>query len=144
MDKITAIENAVGTKALTEQSGDAFVEYALDVTFVVNSQSHTVKITAYATTCKIQIQPLGEKCKNLDHLGKKTVPRFFADNFLFPWCEAAYADKKYNEKEMVDAIRSEIVRLDLQKVDTRKGNTRTRIASTPSSEYKCVALHRTL
>ena len=139
MDNITAADNALASKAQTEHSGDAFVEYSFDITFVVNSHVHSIKFTAYATTCKIQLQPLGEPPRNLDHLGKKTVTRYFADTFLFPWCEAASANKKYNEKEMIEAIKSEIVRLDLLKVDTRKGNTRSRISSAPSPDYKCVA-----
>ena len=140
MDGIIEIDNAIGSKAPTEQSGDAFVEYALDIAFKVDSNIHSVKFTAYATTCKVQVQTLGEKPKNMEHLGKKTPHRYFTDTFLFPWCEVASENKKYNEKELVDAIKSEIVRLDLLKVDTKKGGyTRTRISSVPSSEYKCVA-----
>ena len=132
MDGVTSIENAVGTKAQTANSRGAFVEYALDVSFKVDEHIHVVKFTAYATTCKIMIQPIGSK-NTFEHLDKKTVPRYFVDTFLLPWCGLAFANKKYNEIDLIDAINNEIVRLDLLKVSTRKGNgLRARLASTPS------------
>ena len=63
MDGIISIENAVATKAQTGNSGDAFVEYGMDVTFEVEKNIHIVKFTAYATTCNLLIQPIGEKSK---------------------------------------------------------------------------------
>ena len=50
MNAISSIENAVGTKVQTGNSGDAFVEYALDISFIVEENIHAVKFTAYATT----------------------------------------------------------------------------------------------
>ena len=58
LDGITLIDNAVGTIAQTANSGDAFVKYALDITFLEDKISNGVKFTAYATICKIMIQPL--------------------------------------------------------------------------------------
>ena len=140
MDGVTLIKNAVGKKALPTNSGEAFVEYALDVSFEVEKTVHVIKFTAYATTCKLQIQPIGENPKSLDSLDKKSVPRYFVDTYLLPWCEVAFANKKYDEKEMVDALKNEIVRLDLLKVDTRKGNmSRGRLTSVPSIKLNCVA-----
>ena len=121
-DGIISIENAVATKVQTGNSGDAFVEFALDVSYEVDKNIHTVKFIAYATTCKLMIQPIGEKSKALESLGNKNVPRYFVDTFLLPWCEIALQNKKYNAKELFDALRNEIVRLDLLKVDSRKGN----------------------
>ena len=141
MDGVTSIENAVGTKAQTSSSGDAFVEYALEVSFKVDEHIHAVKFTAYATTCKIMIQPIGSK-ETFEHLDRKTVPRYFVDTFLLPWCGTAFANKTYKEDEMIDAINNEIVRLDLLKVNNRKVNgLRGRLASTPSpsAEVKCMA-----
>ena len=138
MEGVNSIENAVATKAKSG-SGDAFVEYAMDIKFEVDKATHAIKFTAYATTCKLMIQPIGEKPKNLESLGNKTVARYFVDNFLLPWCEEAFANRKYDEKELLDALRNEIVRLDLLKVDTRKGNLgRGRMSSVPP-DVKCVA-----
>ena len=140
MEGVVKIENAVGVKVQSTSSGEGFVEYALDITFKVNDNNHAVKITAYATTCKLMIQPLGEKAKALDYLGKRTVTRYFVDTFLLPWCEEAFANKKYNEVELIEAIKNEIIRLDLLKVDSKKANsTRSRISSTPATEAKCVS-----
>ena len=73
-------------------------------------------------------------------MGNKNVPRYFVDTFLLPWCESACQNKKFNEKEWLDAIRNEIVRLDLLKVDTKRGNmSRARLTSVPSTDVKCVA-----
>ena len=112
-EEISEIGNAVATKAQTTSSGEAFVEFAMDITFETEKIKHVVKFIAYATTCKVMIQPIGEKAsKSHDTLGKKTVSRYFVDTFLLPWCEAAYANKKYDEKAMLEAIKIEIVRLD--------------------------------
>ena len=137
MNAISSIENAVGTKVQTGNSGDAFVEYALDISFKVEENIHAVKFTAYATTCKIMIQPLGDKSKTFIHLDNKTVPRYFVDFFLLPWCAKAFANKKYDEKALMDAITNEIVRLDLLKVSTKKA--RGRLTSVPSNDAKCAA-----
>jgi uncharacterized C2H2 Zn-finger protein len=140
MDKVTTIENAVGTKVQTGNSGQAFVEYAMDIKFKVDETIHAVKFTAYATTCKIMIQPLGEKSKTMESLDQKSLSRYFADTFFFPWCEVAYTNKLYDEKELMDALRNELARLDLLKVDARKGNVaRGRLSSLPPPNVKCVA-----
>ena len=78
MDEVRKIDNAVGIKVKSANSGDGFIEFALDVTFEVYKSFYTVKFTAYATTCKIMIQPIGEKPKSLDSLGKKTVSRYLS------------------------------------------------------------------
>ena len=76
---------------------------------MVDATKYLVKFTAYATTCKIMIQPMGGKAKILEALGKRSISRYFVDTFLLPWCEEAYANRKYNEEEILDAIRNEIV-----------------------------------
>ena len=101
MEGISGIENAIATKAQTANSGDAFVEYALEISFVVDATKYLVKFTAYATTCKIMIQPMGGKAKILEALGKRSISRYFVDTFLLPWCEEAYANRKYNEEEIL-------------------------------------------
>ena len=138
---ISGIENAVATKAQTAHSGDAFVEYALEIGFVVDATKYMVKFTAYPTTCKIMVQPMGGKPKILEGLGKRSVARYFVDTFLLPWCEEAQANKKYDEEGLLEAIRNEIVRLDLLKVDTKRASgSRGRLASVvSSSEAKCAA-----
>ena len=77
MNDISSIENAVGTKVQTGNSGEAFDEYALDISYKVEENIHVVKFTAYATTCKIMIQPIRDKNKTFIHLENKTVPRYF-------------------------------------------------------------------
>ena len=51
MKGITSIHNAMGARASTEMSGEAFVEYSLEVTFDVQNIQYTVKISAYTTSC---------------------------------------------------------------------------------------------
>ena len=75
MESIEQVENALGSKASTENSGDAFVEYSLDIRFKVKDEMHTVKLTAYTTTCKLMFQPVGESHEIKTHLGNKFTPR---------------------------------------------------------------------
>ena len=83
------------------------------------------------------IQPIWEKTKILDSLGKRSVSRYFVDTFLLPLCETAYANKKYDEKAIMNAIRNEMARLELLKVESKKGNpSRARMSSAPSVEAK--------
>ena len=114
MECIGSIENPLGSKADTDDSGEAFVEYSLDIVFKAHDISHVVKMTAYTTTCKIMFQPVGEPTVLKSHLGDKCIPRYFLETFFIPWCEEAYSNKKYNEKEIMEAIRTEIRRLDPQ------------------------------
>ena len=88
-DNIVEIGNATASKAPSGNSGDAFVEYALEIKFKAGGNSHGVKLTAYATSCKLQIQQLGEKPGFHTHLGNRSVPRCFTDMFFLPWCENA-------------------------------------------------------
>ena len=74
-DDIVKIENAEGVKAPTETSGEAFVEYSMDITFKVKDSTHTVKITAYTTSSQLMVQPVGEKAGFKDHLGNKGTPQ---------------------------------------------------------------------
>ena len=137
MAGITEITNALATKASTNMSGDAFVEYALDVRFIVSGHNHGVKLTAYPTTCKVMIQPL-EKVGFHQHLNNRSVTRYFTDVFLLPWCENAASKKKYNDKDLTEALKAKIVELDLQKVKT--SSVRNRLSSaTATHEAKCVA-----
>ena len=137
---VKKIDNAVGVKVKSANSGDGFIEFALDITFEVDKSMYTVKFTAYATTCKIMIQPIGEKPKSLESLNQKPVPRYFVDTFLLPWFEAAVKNKKYDEIELIEALKAEVIRMDLLKVDTRKvSNSRTRLASAPAPNVKCAA-----
>jgi hypothetical protein len=90
--------------------------------------------------CRIMFQPVGEPSKMKELPGNKSIPRYFVDLFFLPWCVNAFANKKYNEKEIIDAIENEIKRLDKLKLETRKGaSKKVRLASVASSDIKCVA-----
>ena len=137
---IEIVQNAVGSKACTENSGDAFVEYSFDISFRAHDKIHTTKLTAYTTTCKMLFQPVGQTAQMKINPGNKSIPRFFVDTFFLPWCEEAYAKKTYNENDMIDAINEEIRRLDMLKSEAKKVKTsRGRLASVASSDVKCVA-----
>ena len=134
---IQKIDNAVGAKAQSANSGDAFVEYSVDISFGYNSTTYAIKLTAYTTSCRIMIQPLVEKGTRL---GGMSVPKFFADNFLLPWCHTAYEKRAYNEKELLEAIHNEIKRLDTLKLEAKKAaGSRQKLHSVSSSDIKCVA-----
>ena len=53
VEGIEIVENAVGAKASTENSGEAFVEYSFDISFKAKDKIYTTKLTAYTTTCKM-------------------------------------------------------------------------------------------
>ena len=137
---IQSVENAIGVKAATENNGGAFVEYQVDISFKVQDKAHTVKLTAYTTTCRIMFQPVDENNQRYNHLGNKFVPRYFVDTFFLPWCEDAYSKKNYNEKALMEAVKNEVKRLDMMKMEAKKGNqTKTRLASIATTEARCVA-----
>ena len=143
-DGIKHVENAQGAKASTESSGDAYVEYTVDIVFQVQDKEYTVKLTAYTTSCRVMFQPVGDPPQTRIQPSNKSIPRFFADTYFLPWCQETCSNETYNEtikNEMMDAIRSEIKRLDLTKMVSKKVNTRGRLTSVPNSgsETKCVA-----
>ena len=57
-EEITDVKNAVGAKVDSESSGEAFVEYSLDIQFKVQNSLYVVKVIAYTTTCKVLFQPV--------------------------------------------------------------------------------------
>ena len=70
---ITSIENVEVAKATTEGQVDAIVEYSVEIAFTANQHSHTIKLTAYATTLQLMIQPLHEKVGLREHLGNTSL-----------------------------------------------------------------------
>ena len=61
---IVLVENAEAAKAGTEHSGDAYVEYSMEITFKVEEKEHAVKMIAYTTSCSMMIQNITEKLMN--------------------------------------------------------------------------------
>ena len=57
--QITSIKNAVAAKVNSDSSGEAFVEFSVEVQFTANQHDYTVKLIAYTTSCKIMCQPIG-------------------------------------------------------------------------------------
>ena len=57
---ILSVENGEGVKVSTDTKGDTFVEYSLEITFEEQQFNHTIKLTAYATTSHIMLQPMNE------------------------------------------------------------------------------------
>ena len=86
---IDDVKNALAAKAGTDGSGEAYVEYSMDIVFRAKDNVHTVKLTAYTTTCQLMIQPVGEQSGIKLNLGSRGTPMYFVDTFLFPWCEKA-------------------------------------------------------
>ena len=148
-EDIVNIENAEGAKAATENFGDAYVEYSMDITFKVKDLTHTVKLTAYTTSSQIMVQPMGEKAGIKDHLGSRGTPRFFVETFLLPWSERCIKEKRFNEtiqKMYIAAIKEEIKKLDLLKFEMKKSSKNSIDLSSSESgnislrgEAKCCA-----
>ena len=141
---IVKIDNAEGVKAATDNHGDAFVEYLMEITFKVNKHVHCVKLTAYTTTSQLVFQPVGEKSGPKEHLGQKGSPRFFVENFLLPWCSKAISEKRYNEDiatKYYNALKEEIRKLDIMKLDQKKAskNISIEIDSMSKPGAKCAA-----
>ena len=121
---IVEIENTEAAKAATEVSGDAFVEYVMDISF-----------------SQIMIQPKGEQSGLKQHLGLRGTPRFFAETFLIPWCNKAVETKAFDDKISVvyaDAIREAIRKFDINKVDLKK-SLKNAISTGGIIEVKCVS-----
>ena len=140
-DDIVDIQNAEAAKAPTESSGDAYVEYSMDIVFKVMDMVHTVKLTAYTTTCRLMIQPKGEQSGVKSNLGSRSTPRYFVDTFLLPWCSKAIDTKSFNEKLSafyVDAINEEIKRIESSKIDLKKGNKSSGVSG-EITDAKCVS-----
>ena len=138
--EIETVDNALAAKAATDNSGGAIVEYSVDVTFKVQEDLYTVKLTAYTTSCRLMFQPVGGNPQVKLQPGSKSIPRYFVDNFFLPWCEEARKTNTYDENKMMDSIRSEIKKLDAQKLESKKiRNIRGRLLSVASSDVRCVA-----
>ena len=140
-ENIVNIENAEGVKVGSENSGDAYVEYSMDVSFKASEIIHDIKLTAYTTTSKIMIQPKGEKTETKPHLNERCIPRYFVETFMLPWCEQVIKNGKYNEnigKLFANAIREEIKRLDHLKLDSKKTN-KNAAGNSEICNAKCVA-----
>ena len=75
----------------------------MDINFRVKEVTHTVKLTAYTTTCQLMIQPKGEQSGVKTHLGSRGTPRFFVETFLIPWCEKSVESKLYNEIKRMES-----------------------------------------
>jgi hypothetical protein len=60
-ENILSVENAEGAKAATENAGDAYVEYSMEISFKASKHIHVVKLIAYTTTSQLMFQPVGEK-----------------------------------------------------------------------------------
>ena len=67
--------------------GNAFVEFAVEIKFKKNEHQHKVKLTAYSTTCMIMLQQIGDQPEPKTQLQNRSVPRYFAEEVLIPWCE---------------------------------------------------------
>ena len=78
-----SVENGVASKAKTENSGTAYVEYSLDISFNVLDKVFVTKLTAYTTSCRIMFQPVGSTPQMKALLGNKSVPRYFVNFFSF-------------------------------------------------------------
>ena len=144
---IVKVDNAEGIKAATDNYGDAFVEYLMEITFKANKHVHCVKLTAYTTTSQLFFQPVGEKPGLKEHLGQKGTPRFFVENFLLPWCSKAISEKRYNEEianKYITALKEEIRKLDIMKLDQKKAAKNVTIEGVSEdlgtkSDAKCAA-----
>ena len=140
MKGITGIQNAMGARAATEMSGEAFVEYLLEVSFVVQNTSYTVKISAYTTSCKVIFQPIGHPANAKVISSSKSISRFFVDSYFLPWCQSSSLKKEYDSAALIEAINDEIRGLDVLKLGNKRSKSRSRAGSLASSEAKkCVA-----
>ena len=104
---ITQIKNAVGAKVSSEASGDAFVEYSVEVQFKAHNSDYSCKMIVYTTSCKIMFQPLGVEATTKIS-SSKSISRYFVDTFFLPWCETAYQKKEFDEMALLEAINAEI------------------------------------
>ena len=121
-DDIESVQNAEAAKAATETSGEAYVEFSMDITFKAKEKTHTVKVIAYTTTCQLMIQPKGEQSGVKAHLGSRGTPRYFADTFLIPWCQKSVESNAFNEKMSgfyLNALNNEIKRMEASKTELR-------------------------
>ena len=91
--QIKSIQNAVATKVNSESSGEAFVEFSVEIQFTANEHDYRVKLIAYTTSCKIMCQPIGVPSTTRIHTTSKSVSRYFIDTFFLPWCQVAYKKK---------------------------------------------------
>ena len=110
--KVKEIETEDNILAAKAATGGAIVEYSVDVTFKVQEDLYTVKLTAYTTSCRLMFQPVGGNPQVKLQPGSKSIPRYFVDNFFLPWCEEAGKTNTYDENKMIDSIRIEMKKLD--------------------------------
>ena len=140
-EDIGDVQNGEAVKAATEGSGDAYVEYSMDINFMAKDKVHIIKLIAYTTTCQLMIQPKGEQSGYKAHLGSRGTPRYFADTFLIPWCEKSMETKAFDDRisgVYMAALRDQIKRMEMNKKDVKKGTKNTPITN-ESTEAKCAS-----
>ena len=142
--EILDIKNIQSAKAPTDTSGDAFVEYSVEIVFKADPNVFTIKLTAYTTTCQLMLQPVGEKNGVKTDLGNRGSPRYFVDVFLFPWCQEVIDTKKFDEKissTLIKALWDEVKRLESLK--SKNKNSKHVNSNGDVLDVKCVSKHCT-
>jgi hypothetical protein len=140
-DDINDVQNGEAAKAATEGSGEAYVEYSMDISFKAKDKAHTKKLIAYTTTCQLMIQPKGEPSGVKAHLGARGSPRYFTDTFLIPWCEKAVETKAFDDRisgVYMTALRDEIKRMEMNKQELKKG-AKNGSLNNDTTEAKCAS-----
>ena len=120
---ILKVANIEGIKVATEDHGEAFVEYSVEITFEANKGCHTIKLTAYTTNSHVMIQPMHEKSGLKENLGNLSSPRYFVEQFLLPWSNECISNNRFDEATRsvyLNLLKEEIKKLDLTKLDQKK------------------------
>ena len=115
---IISITNGEGFKVATGSSGDAFVEYQMDIAFTCEGRKHGVKFKAFTTTCNIMVQHKNETLELHQHLGNKYVSKYFVERFLVSWFDKAVSDNRFTKAvrdEMMASLNMEKSRLENSK-----------------------------
>ena len=92
------VNDGIGAVAATSGGNDdAFVEYGMSVKFKKGDTIHKIKLTNYATTCAIMIQPMKESGSPFSDTKGKTLSLYFAKNFILIWSDQMIKDNIYND-----------------------------------------------
>ena len=119
----------------TDKKSDTLVEVAFQIAFLDNEKILNIKLTAYTTTSKIMLQPIGGKNHSNEVMDMKSIPGFFAEKIIIPWCNEQSEDGKFTE-EMRKDIGSSLKEA-AKKADTRKTKQENNVSET-KKDAKCL------
>lgn len=103
----------------------------MNISFKVNDNIHTLKITAYSTSCSFLLHPVGESKSEMKMTDDVFLPRYFAEKYMVARGNEMIRNGVITEslsEDMASKFKSEIKRLENGKPDN-KGSSKSAVGN---------------